>query len=197
MDLKVPEAKQPLPKNAKRVFRGVVFDVYQWKQKMFDGSYQTFEKIKRPDTVMILPVTADGKIILTLQKQPGKKAFIGAVGGRVDKGENVLKAAERELLEETGYRATNFEIFDIHHAGGKIDWTVYTLIAKGCQKVSEMKLDSGERIKLKFVNFDEFLKILLSPKFQDSEIPSKMIKEGFLKLVWDKKKVNKLKKLFS
>jgi hypothetical protein len=32
------------PKGAKLAFRGVVFDVYQWKQRMFDGSYQTFER---------------------------------------------------------------------------------------------------------------------------------------------------------
>jgi hypothetical protein len=79
-----PKSKQPMPSAAKMVFKGVIFDVYQWEQKVFDGSYRTFEKIKRQDTVMILPVTNDKKIILTEQEQPGKGSFIGAAGGRID-----------------------------------------------------------------------------------------------------------------
>ena len=42
--------KQQLPKNAKRVFKGKIFDVYQWDQKMFDNSVEIFEKMKRTDT---------------------------------------------------------------------------------------------------------------------------------------------------
>lgn len=60
------------------MFKGVIFDVYQWEQEMFDGTTQTFEKLKRPDTIMVIPVTEDGKIILTEQEQPGKKPFISA-----------------------------------------------------------------------------------------------------------------------
>ncbi len=36
-----------IPPNAKRVFKGIIFDVYQWQQKMFDGSKETFEMLKR------------------------------------------------------------------------------------------------------------------------------------------------------
>ncbi len=53
-----PESKQPMPANAKRVFKGVVFDTYQWEQDMYDGTKKTFEKLKRPDTVVVFPVSA-------------------------------------------------------------------------------------------------------------------------------------------
>src|SRR3989344_5268859 len=107
-----PLSEQPMPKSAKRVFKGVVFDVYQWQQQMFDGTYETFEKIKRVDTVIVLPVTKEGKIILTKQQQPNGKPFTRVAGGRVDEGEGVLAAAKRELLEETGYEAVKFELLD-------------------------------------------------------------------------------------
>ena len=80
MDVPKPKSKQPLPDNAKKVFEGVIFDVYQWEQKMFDGSLETFEKLKRPDTVIVFPIMADGKVLLTKQEQPGKEPFIGATG---------------------------------------------------------------------------------------------------------------------
>ncbi len=53
-------------------------------------------------------VLPDGRIILTEQEQPGKEPFIAACGGRVDEGEEILTAAKRELLEESGYEAKEF-----------------------------------------------------------------------------------------
>ena len=84
MEIKRPKSKQPIPDNAKRVFKGVIFDTYQWEQKMYDGSRVMFEKLKRPDTVVVFPVLSNGRIILTEQEQPGKEPFIGATGGRVE-----------------------------------------------------------------------------------------------------------------
>src|SRR3989339_514601 len=106
MDIKRPESKQPIPKNAKKVFKGVIFDVYQWEQEMFDGTKVIFEKAKRIlDNVTIFAVLPDGKILLTEQEQPGKAPFVGAVGGRVEEDEDVLTAAKREPLEENAYIA--------------------------------------------------------------------------------------------
>lgn len=148
MEIKRPKSRQPIPKNAERVFKGVVFDVYQWEQELYDGTKKTFEKLKRPDTVVVFPVLSDGTIILTEQEQPGKEPFIGATGGRVDEGEDIITAAKRELLEESGYEAEEFILWDSQHPISKIDWVVYTFIAKGLKKVADLKLDGGEKIKL-------------------------------------------------
>ncbi|MFH1534525.1 MAG: NUDIX domain-containing protein [Patescibacteria group bacterium] len=120
MNIIRPESKQPIPKNAKKVFSGILFDVYQWNQKLFDGKETTFEKLVRPDTVVIFPILEDGRILLTKQEQPGKVPFIGATGGRVDKGEDILEAAKRELLEESGYEAAEFVLWDAQHPTSKL-----------------------------------------------------------------------------
>src|SRR3989344_1513944 len=99
MKIQRPESKQPMPDDAKKVFNGKIFDVYQWEQELYDGTKVTFEKLKRPDTVVVFPVLDDGRIILTEQEQPNKKNFIGATGGRVDEGQDGFMAAKRELLE--------------------------------------------------------------------------------------------------
>lgn len=106
MNIPRPISRQPLPDTAQKVFSGKVFDVYQWEVDGYDGSKKVFEKVKRADTVLVLGVTEDKQIITTLQEQPGKQPFTGIAGGRVDEGEDVLVAAKRELLEETGYEAT-------------------------------------------------------------------------------------------
>lgn len=43
-----------IPKIAKEVFSGVIYDIYHWEQRMFDGSYGTFEMLRRPSTIEII-----------------------------------------------------------------------------------------------------------------------------------------------
>ena len=192
MEINRPKSKQPIPDNAKKVFSGVLFDVYQWEQELFDGTKTLFEKLKRPDTVVVFPVLDDGKIILTEQEQPGKEPFIGATGGRIDNGEDILEAAKRELLEESGYEASEFILWDAQHPTSKIDWVVYTFIAKGLKKVADMNLDAGEKINLKLVNFDEFIEISINKNFVEKEIIPKLYEA---KLHPEKRE--ELKKLFN
>ena len=195
MKINRPSPEQPIPANAKLVFRGKLFDVYQWRQRMFDGSYQTFEKLKRVDTVMVVPTTSQGKIILIDEEQPGRGSFLSAVGGRVEQGESVLDTAKRELLEETGHEAYEFSLWDAVQPVSKIDWAVYTFIAKGSTKVSDPKPDAGEKITPRFVSFDEFINLVSESEFRDREITLKLLNEGF-KLSGGETEVAKLKNLF-
>ena len=169
----------------------VIFDVYQWEQELFDGTKGIFEKLKRPDTVVIFPILPDGKILLIEQEQPGRKPFNSTPGGRVDEGEDILAAAKRELLEETGYEAEEFILWDAQQPVSKIEWAVYTFIAKGLKKVAEMNPDSGEKIKLMPVSFDELIDIAVNKEFSEREVVIK-----FFEAKYDLKKKEELKELF-
>lgn len=50
-----------LPKNAKIVNKGIIFDTYHWEQEQFDGSIKIFEAIKRNPTVQIFAITKEKK----------------------------------------------------------------------------------------------------------------------------------------
>ncbi len=193
MKIERPKSKQPIPPHAKKVFKGVIFDVYQWQQEMFDGSVETFEKLKRPDTVCVFGVLPDGNILLTEQEQPGKNPFIGATGGRVDEGEDILAAAKRELLEESGYEAGEFILWDSQHPISKIDWAVYTFIAKGLKKVADLNLDAGEKIKLRPTSLDEVIDIA-TKSHQDFYEKEVIVK--FFEAKLDPKKMAELRELF-
>ena len=158
MNIKRPISKQPLPKSARRAYRGKIFDIYQWPVRGYDGKTYVFEKVKRPDTALIVPVTNDGQIILCKQEQPGKKQFISIPAGRIDKNETPLQGAKRELLEETGYKAGKWVLFEAAQPVSKVEWAIYTFIAKNCHKVSAQNLDGGEKIKPFLVSFNKFVK---------------------------------------
>jgi len=173
---KFPLSSQPIPENAKKVFKGEVFEVWQWQQTMFDGSIKTFEKAKRNSSVGVLPVTTDGKIVLTIQEQPLIKSFIGLLGGVVDDGESVTHAASRELMEEAGLKAQRVDFWYSTQPVTKVEWPIYIFIARGCEKVAEQNLDSGEKIKLKYINWDEFLDLVVQDNFRDIEIAFRILK---------------------
>ncbi len=190
MNIKRPQSSQPMPAHAKRVFKGVIFDVYQWEQKMYDGTTKTFEKLKRADTALLIPVTEDNKIIVTHQEQPGKMSFDGLAGGRIDEGEDPLEGSKRELLEETGYTSDDWVLFDAVQPSMKVDWAVYTFVARNCKKVAEQELDGGEKIKLKFLTFDEFVEFSMSSSFHDLEVKMIMFEASR-----DPKKMKKVEKM--
>lgn len=193
MGISRPSSKQPIPGNARKVFNGKLFDIYQWEQELFDeGKKIIFEKLKRPDTVNVIPIIGNGEIVISEQEQPGTEPFIGCLGGRLDEGEEPLETAKRELLEETGMEADEYVLWDATQLIDKIDWAIYTFVAKRCHKVQEQKIEPGEKIKLKFVNFNEFIKLAAQDNFRDAEVALKIFRT-----VNNPSQFQEMKRLFS
>ena len=159
-----------IPKQAKKVFQGEIFSIYQWPQKMFDGSYKIFERAKRQDTVIII-ATVKNKIVLLKQRQPGTSWFYCTPSGRMDiKGEKPLVAAKRELLEETGMVAQKVFLWKKREKKGKVISTIYYYIAQNCKKITEQSLDNGEQIKVKLISFTEFTNLVNSTNANIGEL---------------------------
>lgn len=164
----VPEKVKLIPEEAERVFKGKIYEVYQWPQKMFDGSFETFEMLRRPDTVKIIPIVTaeearrlgfeadEPQLIVTKQEQPRKDCFYDYPGGRMDEEDaDELVAAKRELLEETGLSFRNWKLIKVEQPFNKIDWLVYTFVATGLLGRAEQSLDAGEKIEVIAMGLDE------------------------------------------
>jgi 8-oxo-dGTP pyrophosphatase MutT (NUDIX family) len=164
MRIIVPSQAKLVPKEAKRVFEGKIFDVYQWEQKEFDGSYKTYEMLKRPDTVVIIGVK-DDKIVVIDEKQPGGREYYGFVMGKHDIDEETeLEAAKREMREETGLIFKTYKLLDVVQAHNKIEWFIYIFLAKDFEKQIEPRPESGEKINVELIDFDEMKKLESNPK---------------------------------
>ena len=82
--------------------------------KLSDGKLQEYHVFEIHDAVAVVPVLPDGSIAMLWQyRHPLGRTHWEVPAGRVDEGESPAAAAERELLEETGYRAKR-----IVHLGG-------------------------------------------------------------------------------
>lgn len=173
LDEKFPEVKNqtkdPIPEvfphDAKRVFKGKIFDVYQWEQKLFDGTFKTFERIARKGSANIIAVH-NSQIMILMQEQPGSPLYPSLPGGQIEKHEDPLTAAKRELLEETGYESEELEIYKTQNdSSSKVYFPITTFISKHSKKIQEPNLDPGEKIQVTWVNFDDFLELARDPHF--------------------------------
>lgn len=148
----------PLPENAQKVFEGVIFDIYQWEQELFDISVTTFETATRQSIVVMIPVVGD-KIFVAKEEQPGRPPYYAVPAGfseKLDTGP--LDAAKRELVEETGFTSDDWELLDTYALYPRMLVTDYVYIARNCIKTHEKQLKAGERhLEEHLYSFDDFI----------------------------------------
>lgn len=159
----VPKTAVLIPNEAKRVFEGVIYDVYHWQQQLFDGTSATFEMVKRHDTVAAMCIVDDKLLVLT-DEQPHRGIKMTFPGGRVNDNEEISDAVRREVQEETGYTFKNYRLLKVRQPHTKIEWFVYTYIAWDVEDKNEPHLDGGEKIKVELKPFDEVKQLVVEDK---------------------------------
>jgi ADP-ribose pyrophosphatase len=184
------KAPKTLPPKAKKVFAGEVFTVWQWPQKLFDGSEVTFEGVSRPDTVRIIGILPNRKVLLVRDHQPDRPEVLTFAGGFVDPGEDPLQAAGRELREETGYEAKNIRLWFNYCPPGRVMLEVHFFIGKDLQRIGDPQNSPGEKIELMEHTFDEFLQLGRDPELRDP-----MMRITLLEALLDSKKKAELEHL--
>lgn len=165
--------KSVLPSNASKVFRGVIFDIYQWDQEQFDGKKRLFELGSRLDTVVIIPVV-ENNFIINEEEQPNNYFRTGFPMGRLDfESEDIVEAALREYSEETGITPEKLFHVATEQPIAKILWNIHTFIATGVKEKNEIMLDGGEKIKNRHISFEEGYQMM---KNLELEIPKILLK---------------------
>lgn len=153
----VPFNATLIPEQAERVFKGTIFDVYHWQQEMFDGSFETFEMLKRPDSVSIIAVH-DDKLVIVREQQPGSEPWFGLPAGRHDHSEeSELVAAQREMKEETGLTFKQWKLLHVGQPSGKLEWFDYIFLATDLLAEEPQNLDVGEKIEVHYMSLEELM----------------------------------------
>ncbi|WP_426244566.1 NUDIX hydrolase [Nocardioides sp. LHG3406-4] len=109
-----------------------------------DGTEATWDMLDLPETVAVLALTPEGKMVMVRQFRPGPDRVVMSLpGGLVDAGEQAVVAARRELREETGYAAGSVEVVASVHHNSRTRPT-YAAVARDCIPAYDQDLDALE-----------------------------------------------------
>ena len=91
------------------VYEGKFLQARRDKVRLPDGSAGLREYVVHPGAVMVVALLDDGQVVLERQyRYPVQRVMIEFPAGKLDPGETSLACAQRELQEETGYRARHW-----------------------------------------------------------------------------------------
>ncbi len=138
------------------VYDGKLLKVRRDVVSLPNGGEAVREYFRHPGAVVIIPLLDDGTVVLERQyRYPNDRVFIELPAGKLDHGEDPLLCAQRELREETGYAAREWQfVCTIHNAIAYCDEHLEIFLAQG--------LTAGERQ----LDEEEFLDVFTAPVAQ-------------------------------
>lgn len=106
--------------SSEELFKGRLLHAFRDTVRLPDGASTVREYIVHPGAVMVVPLLQDaqGELRVVLERQfryPVQQAMIEFPAGKLDAGEDILVCAQRELMEETGYRALEWARAGVLH----------------------------------------------------------------------------------
>jgi len=169
--------------DSEAVFDGALLHVRRDKVRLPNGAPAGRELIRHVGAVAVVPLLDDGRVIVERQFRYPIDAVITEIpAGKLDsKQEDRLEAAKRELREETGYTADNWQsIGDFHPAAAYSDENITLYLATGLNK-GEQQLDADEFLLVKAVPLKELVEDVVSGRITDGKTQAAILKTALIK----------------
>jgi len=175
---KSPSRKSPSTKKArvlssKEAYRGPVFWVTTDQVLEPTGVRVRRDVVRNSGSVVILAVddsTGSPRVLLEKQYRHAAGRFLYELpAGRIDEGENELKAAKRELLEETGYSARNWKrVLRFWASPGFVAETMSVYLARNLT-LGTAHPEDDEVIEMKLVPLPRAVAMVINQTIQDAK----------------------------
>ncbi|ENH95543.1 NUDIX hydrolase [Gracilibacillus halophilus YIM-C55.5] len=129
---------------------------------------KNYSYIEFRDGVCVLAMTTKGEIIVLHQYRHAFDTWeLEFPAGMIDDEETPLQAAQRELLEETGYQATKWQALgDFYPSPGSTTERIHLFLAKDATKEMEQSLEMTEDIDVRLCDTHEFYHLIENDHFK-------------------------------
>ena len=155
---------------SKTVFEGRVIQVRVDSVRLANGREAVREVADHAPAVVIAPIDSDGSVVLVRQyRYPVEEALLEAPAGIVEPGEEPDDCAQRELQEETGYRADDMRpLAGFWTSPGFCSEYMYAYVARDLVP-SKLEADYDEDIAVERVPLSEVPEMIRDGRIRDAK----------------------------
>lgn len=155
---------------SEKVYEGKVLNLRIDTVELPDKKYSKREIVEHPGAVCVVPITSDNKIYLVNQYRKAiDKEILELPAGKIEIGEEPKECAIRELKEETGLSANNYEyILEFYSSPGFCNEKIHLFFARELEEGIATP-DIDEYIDLKKYSLDELLHMIEIGEISDSK----------------------------
>jgi ADP-ribose pyrophosphatase len=152
------------------VYDGGFLQVHKDSVRLPDGTVSSREYLIHPGAVAVLALLDNGNLVMERQfRYPPQREFIELPAGKIDHGEDILVTAQRELLEETGYVASDWlHLTTVWPCIGYADERMEYFLARGLTHQGS-KLDDGEFLEVFELSLPEAIEWIRLGKINESK----------------------------
>lgn len=119
--------------------------------------------LRIPNWVNIMPVLPDGRVILIRQYRFGTNRIeLEFPGGTIDEGEEPIKAAARELEEETGFKPISVRQLGVVNSNPAIQTNQCFSFYADVQEKGAQHLDEDEMIDVEYASMEQVFRYIKS-----------------------------------
>jgi ADP-ribose pyrophosphatase len=158
--------------HSEEIFTGKVISLHLQDVELPNGKQSKREIIKHPGAVAILALTEDKKVVMVEQYRKAlERTIVEIPAGKLEKGEEPVLCARRELEEETGYECESLELLtSFYTSPGFADEIVHVYAATGLtKKENAAALDEDEFVNLEELTLEEAVQYVKEQKIYDAK----------------------------
>jgi ADP-ribose pyrophosphatase len=159
------------------IHKGRIIDLYRDQVKLENGKETIREVVHHPGGVTVLALTDDHQVYVVRQfRYPFQKVLAELPAGKLEVGEDPLEAAKRELEEEAGIRASQWEdLGKLYPTVAYVDEVIHMYFAAGLTPAKQ-HLDEDEFLEAELVPLDELAEQVLNNEIPDAKTQAAVLK---------------------
>ena len=156
--------------NITNLYNGKIFSVALEKVTLPNGVTKDREVVRHPGAAAMVPLLDDGNVVLVKQYRHAVNNYLWEIpAGTLEPHEEPVACAERELIEETGYEAKDFDkLTEILPAPGYTDEHIHIFLATGLT-LAEQRLEDDEVLTVQPTPFDKAIEMIKTGEIQDAK----------------------------
>lgn len=151
------------------IYEGRIISLQVDHIELPNGKTATREIVRHPGAVCVLALLDDKMLVVEQYRKPLGKSQVELPAGKLERGENPMEAAGRELEEETGYRSQSLRhISSYYTSPGFADELIHFYVAEELEK-GEVNLDEDEFLDCEAITLEQALEMIADRRIGDAK----------------------------